>query len=192
MTPWTVARQPPLSMEFSRQEHWSGLPFPPPGGLPNPEIKPGSGCRQIPSPLALPCLHLLECPSAPAPSVHLPKEATLLLPGHPWETASDLEGQDFCATVSIGQTAWAWAFGLPPAWDRQGAGLTPQLLIQGSPRGHRQCLDELGELDPPVLQEREGQAWPRLARARPLLQRVVMDGRQQVPDAQVQSKGGKG
>ena len=41
-TPWTVAHQPPLSMEFSRQEHWSGLPFPPPGDLPNPVIKPTS------------------------------------------------------------------------------------------------------------------------------------------------------
>ena len=35
-TPWTVAYQAPLSMEFSRQEYWSGLPFPSPGDLPNP------------------------------------------------------------------------------------------------------------------------------------------------------------
>ena len=33
---------PPGSMELSRQEYWSGLPFPPPGGLPNPGIEPGS------------------------------------------------------------------------------------------------------------------------------------------------------
>ena len=33
VTPWTVARQAPLSMGFSRQEHWSGLPCPPPGGI---------------------------------------------------------------------------------------------------------------------------------------------------------------
>ena len=33
-TPWTVAHQAPLSMEFSRQEYWTGLPFPPPGDLP--------------------------------------------------------------------------------------------------------------------------------------------------------------
>ena len=39
-TLWTVARQPPLSMGFSREECWSGLPFPPPGKLPNPGIKP--------------------------------------------------------------------------------------------------------------------------------------------------------
>ena len=37
-TPWTVAYQAPLSMEFSRQEYWSGLPFPSPGDLPNPGI----------------------------------------------------------------------------------------------------------------------------------------------------------
>ena len=40
VTPWTVACQGPLSMGFSRQEYWAGLPFPSPGTLPNPEIKP--------------------------------------------------------------------------------------------------------------------------------------------------------
>ena len=40
VTLWTKALQAPLSMEFSRQEYWSGLPFPSPGDLPNPEIKP--------------------------------------------------------------------------------------------------------------------------------------------------------
>ena len=38
----TIAHQAPLSMEFSRQEYWSGLPFPTPGYLPNPGIKPKS------------------------------------------------------------------------------------------------------------------------------------------------------
>ena len=41
MTPWTVAHQAPLSMEFSRQEYWSGLPFPSPEDLPDPGIGPG-------------------------------------------------------------------------------------------------------------------------------------------------------
>ena len=41
-TPWTVARQAPLSVGFSRQEDCSGLPFPPPGDLPNPGIEPVS------------------------------------------------------------------------------------------------------------------------------------------------------
>ena len=44
--PWTVARQAPLSMGFSRQEYWSGLPFPSPGDLPNPGIKPKSPALQ--------------------------------------------------------------------------------------------------------------------------------------------------
>ena len=39
VTPWTVARQAPLSMGFSRQEYWSGLLCPPPGNLPDPAIK---------------------------------------------------------------------------------------------------------------------------------------------------------
>ena len=39
-TLWTVACQAPPSMGFSRQEYWSGLPFPPPGDLPDPEIEP--------------------------------------------------------------------------------------------------------------------------------------------------------
>ena len=41
-TPWTVARQVPLSMRVSRQESWSGLPFPPPGALPDSGIEPTS------------------------------------------------------------------------------------------------------------------------------------------------------
>ena len=42
VTPWTVACQAPLSMGFSRQEYWSGLPCPPPGDLPDPGIEPSS------------------------------------------------------------------------------------------------------------------------------------------------------
>ena len=45
-TPWTVAFQAPPSMGFSRQEYWSGLPFPSPGDLPNPGIEPGSPTLQ--------------------------------------------------------------------------------------------------------------------------------------------------
>ena len=37
--PWTIDHQAPLSIGFSRQEYWSGLPFPPPGDLPDPEIE---------------------------------------------------------------------------------------------------------------------------------------------------------
>ena len=44
MTLWTVAHQAPLSIAFSRQEYWSGLPCPPPGDLPEPGIKLASAC----------------------------------------------------------------------------------------------------------------------------------------------------
>ena len=46
MTPWTVAHQAPPSMGFSRQEYWSGLPFPSPGDLSDPGIKPRSPALQ--------------------------------------------------------------------------------------------------------------------------------------------------
>ena len=48
-TPWTVARQAPLSMGFSRQEYWNGLPFPSPGNPPNPGIEPLSPALQADS-----------------------------------------------------------------------------------------------------------------------------------------------
>ena len=71
-TPWTVAYQAPPSMGFSRQEYWSGLPFPSPRDLPNPGIEPGSptwvprGCLQLKERIAIdmvgqqPCLRSLE------------------------------------------------------------------------------------------------------------------------------------
>ena len=42
VTLWTIAHQTPLSRGFSRQEYWGGLPWPPPGDLPNPRIEPAS------------------------------------------------------------------------------------------------------------------------------------------------------
>ena len=49
VTPWTAVHQAPLSMGFSRQGHWSGLSFPPPGYLPDPEIKSASPALQVDS-----------------------------------------------------------------------------------------------------------------------------------------------
>ena len=46
VTPWTVAHQAPPSMEFSRQEYWSGLPFPSPGYLPDQGLEPWSPALQ--------------------------------------------------------------------------------------------------------------------------------------------------
>ena len=48
-TPWIVVCLAPLSMEFSRQEYWSGLPFPSPEDLPDPGIKPASPTLQVAS-----------------------------------------------------------------------------------------------------------------------------------------------
>ena len=48
-TPWIVAHQAPLSMEFPRQEYWSGLAFPSPADLPDPGIKPKSPTLQADS-----------------------------------------------------------------------------------------------------------------------------------------------
>ena len=76
--PWTVAHQALLSLEFSRQEYWWGLPFPSPGDLPNPGIEPWSSVFQDSLPSEppgsvkacsrsiswLPCLLCLpDCPS---------------------------------------------------------------------------------------------------------------------------------
>ena len=52
-SPWTVTHHAPLSMEFSRQEYWSGLPFPSPGDLPDPRIE-GGGLER---PRGCPALH---------------------------------------------------------------------------------------------------------------------------------------
>ena len=53
-TLWTIAHQAPLSMGFSRQENWSGLPFPSPGFLPNPGIELGSPALRADSLLSEP------------------------------------------------------------------------------------------------------------------------------------------
>ena len=53
-TPWNVAQQAPLSMEFSRQEYWSGLPYPPPEDLPDLGIEPRSPTFQADSLLYVP------------------------------------------------------------------------------------------------------------------------------------------
>ena len=77
-TPWTVAYLAVLSMEFPREEYWSGLPFPPPGDLPNPGIKPMSP----------------ESPALQADSLPLSHQT---VDGKP----NPLYGQTFCLAVSI-------------------------------------------------------------------------------------------
>ena len=64
VTPWTVAHQAPPSMEFSRKEYWSGLPFPSPGDVPNPGIEPRSPTLQADSvpPEPLEKVHFTDTP----------------------------------------------------------------------------------------------------------------------------------
>ena len=64
VTPWTAAHKPPLSMEFSRQEYWSGLPFPTPEDLPNPGVK--TGITSLTSPAMAGGLFITEPPGKPA------------------------------------------------------------------------------------------------------------------------------
>ena len=71
-TLWTVAYQAPSSMGFSRQEYWSGLPFPPPGDLHDPGIEPGSPALQadalISEPPGKPVVHANQQHPATWPS----------------------------------------------------------------------------------------------------------------------------
>ena len=72
-TPWTVAYQAPPSMGLSRQEYWSGLPFPSPGDLPDPGFKPRSPALQADALLSE-------------------------LPGNPWSRGSQFRGFKFLAS----------------------------------------------------------------------------------------------
>ena len=145
-TPWTVAHQAPLSLEFSRQEYWSGLPCPAPGDLPNPGVEPRSlACQWI-----LSCLshqgspRILEWvsypfsrelpdpgikPGSPALQVDsLPAE----LPGKPRDhTAPPKFGRKFnvriieasrvmLSALSQTITGSAQIFSLYPGWSLQG------------------------------------------------------------------------
>ena len=74
-TPWTIAYQAPPSMGFSRQECWSGLPFPSPGALPDPGIEPRSPALQAG---ALPS----EPPGKPRPIVVNNKNLSLYVHMH--------------------------------------------------------------------------------------------------------------
>ena len=79
--PWTVAHQALLSMGFSRQEYWSGLPFPSPGGLPDPGIEPGSPTLQAD---ALPSAP----PGKPMQSYACQRKKSGLWSGTPWSLYS--------------------------------------------------------------------------------------------------------
>ena len=89
-TPWTVAHQAPPSMESSRQEYWSGMPFPSPGDLSDPGIKPGS-----------PPLRADALPSEP--------------PGKP-PTSAEADGKCPCCCSVAGKCSWKVAI---CSWQRE-------------------------------------------------------------------------
>ena len=73
-TPWTVARQAPLSLGFSRQEHWSGLPFPSPRDLAGPGVKAASHMSPALADGPAPGQQSLELEVALAQAVTIPEE----------------------------------------------------------------------------------------------------------------------
>ena len=99
MAPWTTAHQAPLSMGFSKQEYWNGLPFPSPGNLSDPGIEPTSAALQadsLPSePPGKPKYHLI--PIRLATKLHVWEN--LVLPGT-WNNGK-----------SIGRCANQYTFG---------------------------------------------------------------------------------
>ena len=95
VTAWTIACQSPLSMEFSRQEHWSGFPFPSSGDLPDPGIKTGS-----------PKLQADSLPSEPSRSpctLRKPKLKKIHVHNH------------YCSTITIA-TTWKHLSVLTNEW----------------------------------------------------------------------------
>ena len=113
VTPWTIAHQAPLSIEFSRQGYWSGLSFPSPGDLPNPGIEPLS----LLSP-ALADGFFTNCPSWEAPCVHAKSLSRVRLFATLWTVALQ-------APLSMGfsrQEYWSGLLG-PPLGDRPDPGI---------------------------------------------------------------------
>ena len=136
-TPWTIAHQAPLCMEFSRQEYWSELPFPFPGNLPNPGIELRSPALQadaLPSELqgksesevtqlCLTLYDFMDC-SLPGSSVHgifqarilewvaFPTPGNILNPGiKPMSLASPALGSGFFTTAPPGKLPFQSSLG---------------------------------------------------------------------------------
>ena len=133
-TPWTVAQQAPLSMGFSRQEYWSGLPFPSPGDLPDPGIEPRSPTLQADALIS-------EPPGKPKLSCSLSR---VRLFATPWTVA-------YQAPVSMGfsrQECWS-GLPFPSPGDFPDPGIEP-----GSPALQADALpSELpGTIIIPILQ----------------------------------------
>ena len=123
LQPHAVARQAPLSMGFCRQEYWSGLPFPTPGDLPNPEIKPASPVLPV-----LPAESLLaEPPGKPRSFLctHKKKmhvQSCLTLCDPPWTVACQA-----AVSMEISRQEYWRGLSFPSPGGRPDPGIEPSL-----------------------------------------------------------------
>ena len=123
MTSWTVAYQVPLSMEFSRQEYWSGLPFPSPGESSWPGIEPRS-----------PALQADALPSEP--------------PGKPTDYVSNVKKAKSLSCVQLFATPWTVAYQVLPSmgFSRQECWSGLPLPSPGDLRKHQKKTEDLKPL----------------------------------------------
>ena len=128
MTRWTVAHQAPLSVEFSRQEYRSGLPFPSPGDLPDPGVEPG--CRT---------LQADSLPTKPPAKTSAPERGLVIsrrvqrwhveesgpeltLPPLPWAERTAVEGHPVtchggCSSCMCSGPGWEERISPPVHWE---------------------------------------------------------------------------
>ena len=140
-TPWTVACQAPLSMGFSRQGYWSGLPFPSPGDLPDPGIEPRSPALQAVSlPIELP-RKLLGGGWVPLNTSPTLLDSAAVLDfdtrRQPWLSLSPFQTRPAQSSLSLWEGPQHFSRpGFPPAEDHSTSGQLPlaRLKIAHCPR----------------------------------------------------------
>ena len=131
--PWTLTHQAPSSMGFSRQEYWSGLPFPSPGDLPNPGIKLRSPALQADAstsePLGKPCYYCCYwVTSVVSDSVRPHRQKPTRLP-RPWDSPARTLGW---VAISF-SSAWKWKVkvnSFSRVWLLRPHGLQPTRLLR--------------------------------------------------------------
>ena len=131
VTPWTVAHQAPQSMEFSRWEYWSGLPFPSPGDIPDPGIKPGSAALQADS--------LLSEPPGKVPTLLIHKLAGMM------EGSDQMALLSNCMFAIVGFIQW-WVFLSYALQDFKQYGSAMFAPVGGSGKGLEKVLLWQGRL----------------------------------------------
>ena len=132
--PRTTVRQAPLSMGFSRQESWSGLPSPPPGDLPDPGIKPESLMSNA-----------SQADSSPAKPSGLYQNSRLL------EGKQELSINHMICTISSGTSRTAYQLGNSGSTPRSGSQMPAEGQPHSQPFPGRSGACSVGPVTPPVL-----------------------------------------